>query len=181
MFTLILFFTNDAIVQFSINVCPTRWRLARKKTDDFLPNQIFLLFLQSSTISITQTNWFYFVEAKAMFNVRYTLSIHSSRYKMLPCFNRVIVCDYLILLSVQYFLCCKVTTHWPLTLKKTTADLFCQDLRPTQTFKLKSYGSTANTHFHSCRIFRLWRQKGVDSTQKMRHKPSKQFLLSATN
>ena len=47
-----------------------------------------------------------------MFNVRYTLSIHSSRYKMLPCFNRVIVCDYLILLFVQYFLCCKVTTHF---------------------------------------------------------------------
>jgi hypothetical protein len=47
-----------------------------------------------------------------MFNVRYTLSIHSSRYKMLPCFNRVIDCDYLILLFVQYFLCCKVTTHW---------------------------------------------------------------------
>lgn len=96
-------------VQFSINVGPTSWRLA--KSDD-LPNQIFLLFLQSSTISITQTNWFYFVEAKAMFNVRYTLSIHSSRYKVLPCFNRVIDCDYLILLFVQYFLCCKITTHW---------------------------------------------------------------------
>lgn len=95
-------------VQFSINVGPTL-RLAKS---DELPNQIFLLFLQSSTISITQTNWFYFVEAKAMFNVRYTLSIHSSRYKMLPCFNRVIDCDYLILLFVQYFLCCKVTTHW---------------------------------------------------------------------